>query len=35
MIMAILGLAESILVSTAKMKFVALIVKFTNMITNL
>lgn len=35
MIMAILELAESILVSTAKMRLVALIVTFTNMITNL
>jgi hypothetical protein len=33
--MAALELAESILVSTAKMRLVALIVKFTNMITNL
>lgn len=35
MIMAVLELAESILVSTAKMRLVALIVTFTNLIKNL
>ena len=33
--MGVLELAESIFVSTVKMRLVALIVKFTNVITNL